>query len=236
AREGPGAALDLFGDALGDLPDALARHPALLLADPAAAGWLTRTALAAGRREAARAAAEAMGGLAAANPGYPGLGVSAAHALGVLARDSGALADAAERADGTWARASAAEDLGVVLLAAGQRAEAAGALDRAMAAYQDAGAARDAARVRRRLREIGVRHRHWRYAERPVTGWDSLTETERKISLLVAQGETNRQVAEQMFISVHTVAFHLRHVYRKLGIASRVELAGLAARRRESGA
>jgi DNA-binding CsgD family transcriptional regulator len=43
----------------------------------------------------------------------------------------------------------------------------------------------------------------------------------------VSQGLTNRQVAEQMFISAHTVAFHLRQVFRKLSTGSRVELARL---------
>ena len=75
---------------------------------------------------------------------------------------------------------------------------------------------------------MGVRHRHWSYADRPVSGWDSLAEIERNVSLLVADGWSNRQVAEQMFISAHTVAFHLRHVYCKLQIDSRVELTRLA--------
>jgi DNA-binding CsgD family transcriptional regulator len=49
------------------------------------------------------------------------------------------------------------------------------------------------------------------------------------VSHLVSQGFTNQQAADQMFISVHTVAFHLRQVFRKLGISSRVELARIAA-------
>ena len=91
--------------------------------------------------------------------------------------------------------------------------------------YETTGAARDVARVRRRLRKLGVRRRHWAVETRPVTGWLSLTGTERTVSELVAQGLTNQQVADQMFISVHTVAFHLRQVFRKLVISSRVELA-----------
>ena len=47
-------------------------------------------------------------------------------------------------------------------------------------------------------------------------------------SELVSHGYTNQEVADQMFISVHTVAFHLRQVFRKLGISSRVELARIA--------
>jgi DNA-binding CsgD family transcriptional regulator len=66
-------------------------------------------------------------------------------------------------------------------------------------------------------------------AERPAVGWGSLTETERVTSVMVAQGLSNQQAAERMYVSVHTVAFHLRQVFRKLGISSRVELARLVA-------
>ncbi len=85
-----------------------------------------------------------------------------------------------------------------------------------------AAAVRDAARVRRRL---GVRRRHFTYADRPGSGWASLTDTERAVSDLVAQGLTNQKIANRMFLSVHTVAFHLRQVFRKLDIGSRVDLA-----------
>jgi DNA-binding CsgD family transcriptional regulator len=46
---------------------------------------------------------------------------------------------------------------------------------------------------------------------------------------LVAEGLTNQQVADRMYVSVHTVAFHLKQVFRKLGIGSRVELARMVA-------
>ncbi|MBV9449707.1 MAG: helix-turn-helix transcriptional regulator, partial [Streptosporangiaceae bacterium] len=81
-------------------------------------------------------------------------------------------------------------------------------------------------------RRLGVRRRHWTTAQRPVQGWASLTDTERGIAELVAEGLTNRQAAERMFISAHTVAFHLRQIFRKLSIGSRVELARLTAERR----
>jgi DNA-binding NarL/FixJ family response regulator len=48
---------------------------------------------------------------------------------------------------------------------------------------------------------------------------------------LVTDGLSNREVASQMFLSLHTVAFHLRHVFWKLGVSSRVQLARLAAER-----
>jgi DNA-binding CsgD family transcriptional regulator len=58
-----------------------------------------------------------------------------------------------------------------------------------------------------------------------------MTDTERHIADLVAQGLSNRQVASRIFLSTHTVAFHLRHVFWKLGISSRVQLARMAAER-----
>ena len=68
-----------------------------------------------------------------------------------------------------------------------------------------------------------------RHADRPAFGWDSLTDTERRVTDLVVQGLSNRQVANRVFLSTHTVAFHLRHIFWKLGITSRVQLARIAA-------
>ncbi len=59
-------------------------------------------------------------------------------------------------------------------------------------------------------------------------GWESLTDTERSVIELVAQGLTNREAAERLFLSHHTVGFHLRSIYRKLGVTSRVEVTRLA--------
>ncbi|WP_158566694.1 helix-turn-helix transcriptional regulator [Actinomadura craniellae] len=202
----------------------------LLMVEPDAAAWLTRTALTAGHRSAAEDITATAECLAAGNPEFPSLAAAAAHAHGILHRDAAALARAATTHQGAWGRASAAEDLGVLLVRQDtDRTAAIGALEQAMDGYQQTGASRDAARVRARLRDLGVRHRHWTGVERPDTGWDSLTDTERKVTALVAQGLTNPQIAGQMFISAHTVKFHLRQVFRKLGIASRVELARLAA-------
>jgi DNA-binding CsgD family transcriptional regulator len=67
-----------------------------------------------------------------------------------------------------------------------------------------------------------------RRGPRPTFGWDSLTDTELRVADLVAQGMTNRQVATQLFLSPHTVGFHLRQIFRKLDITSRVALTRLA--------
>jgi DNA-binding CsgD family transcriptional regulator len=63
--------------------------------------------------------------------------------------------------------------------------------------------------------------------ERALRGWESLTDTERSVALLVAEGLTNREAAERLFLSPHTVDFHLRSVFRKLGTRSRVHLTRL---------
>jgi len=223
AREGPERAFTLVTDLIASLDEN--RWP--LFGEPGAAAWLVRLALAAGDRARAARVAAAADRLARDNPDFPCARSAAAHTRGLLASDLAALACAEDEAPDRWARASAAEDLGVALAASGDRNGGITALLRALAAYQEAGATRDTARVRRRLRRLGVRRRHWSQADRPVSGWDSLTDTERAIARLVAEGHTNRQIADRLFISAHTVAFHLRQVFRKLGLHSRVQLARL---------
>ena len=70
---------------------------------------------------------------------------------------------------------------------------------------------------------------------RPSTGWKSLTPTEVQVVELVAEGLSNPAIAERLFISRKTVTTHLTHVFAKLGVSSRAELAA-AAVRREKGA
>jgi pimeloyl-ACP methyl ester carboxylesterase/DNA-binding CsgD family transcriptional regulator len=65
---------------------------------------------------------------------------------------------------------------------------------------------------------------------RPATGWDALTDAERPVADLVAGGLTNREVAERLFLSRYTVETHLKHVFAKLGVSSRAELAAQAPR------
>ena len=73
----------------------------------------------------------------------------------------------------------------------------------------------------RELRRLG--HRVVRPA-RTADG-DPLTAREREIAELVAAGRTNREVAEQLVLSTRTIEAHLRNIYAKLGVRSRVELA-----------
>jgi DNA-binding CsgD family transcriptional regulator len=66
---------------------------------------------------------------------------------------------------------------------------------------------------------------------RPSSGWDALTPTECDVIRLVSEGLGNKDIATRLFISPRTVQTHLTHVYAKLGLASRVQLAQEAARR-----
>ncbi|MBE9941513.1 helix-turn-helix domain-containing protein, partial [Cellulosimicrobium cellulans] len=59
---------------------------------------------------------------------------------------------------------------------------------------------------------------------------DELTERELDVALLVVQGASNREAADQLYLSVRTVEVHLGRVFRKLGVRSRVELTVLAHR------
>jgi DNA-binding NarL/FixJ family response regulator len=195
-----------------------------LVHEPATAASLVRAALSLADGCRAKAVVVAGERLAAARPDDACLTVAAMHARGVLEREATLLLRASHEYDDEWARASAAEDAAVVLSESGDQAGALAQLARARSGYQSVDAQHDLDRVRARMRRHGVRVRHRAFAERPSFGWDSLTETERRVVDLAVDGLTNRQIAQHMFLSPHTVAFHLRQVFRKLGINCRVQL------------
>ncbi|RDG38280.1 ATP-binding protein [Streptomyces corynorhini] len=220
ARAGAGAAARTLAE-IGADAGALRE---LVLEDPAAAAWCVRCALAAERPDLVAAVVDTTEYLRARNQRVPSVLASAAHARALAESDPDALVLAARLHRNPWARAAVAEDRAGLLLDRGDHEAAVAELDRAMAGYGALGGERDAARVRARLRRLGVRRRHWTHAKRPDSGWESLTKTERKVAELVAGGLTNQQAAHHLFISPHTVGFHLRQIYRKLGIRSRMAL------------
>jgi DNA-binding NarL/FixJ family response regulator len=116
------------------------------------------------------------------------------------------------------ARARLAE--GRALGAAGERGAAVEALREAEAALDGFGALRARDEAARELRRLG--HRVLRPAREATAG--PLTAREREIAGLIAAGRTNREVAEQLVLSVRTIDAHLRNIYGKLGVRSRVEL------------
>ena len=77
-----------------------------------------------------------------------------------------------------------------------------------------------ASRAERELLATGERAR-----KRTVDTLDQLTPQETQISRLAANGDTNREIAAQLFISPSTVEYHLHKAFRKLGVRSRTELA-----------
>ena len=163
------------------------------------------------------------------NPGIQSIAATAAHVRGLLERSETSLREAValfERAPRPLEQAAALEDLGAELSAT-DRDAAVDVLDRTLALYTELGASWGARRVRSRLRELGVRRRLVT-TEPETSGWAALTAAELAVAGLVAEGLTNREVAERLFVSPHTVNSHLRHVFSKLGINSRVELARLA--------
>jgi DNA-binding CsgD family transcriptional regulator len=159
-------------------------------------------------------------------PPVPLFAAVAAYARGILERDADALVAAAEVLESLsrpLLYAAAAEDGGAELARADRGDEAVDQLNAAFDTYMQHEALADARRVGRALRRLGVERRIVSQP-RAKTGWDSLTDAELKVVNLIAQGGTNRAVATQLHLSLHTVKTHVRNAFAKLGINSRVEL------------
>ncbi|AYN38266.1 LuxR family transcriptional regulator [Streptomyces dangxiongensis] len=195
----------------------------LLVSQPAAASWLVRAGQRLGDDDLAEGTVRRMSGIALANPSFRSVQAAAEHAAALYERDADALETAAERHLDPWARASALEDASRIRSArVSERDRAVGLLRRAADAYLGAGASRDLSRVQSRIRELDGQ------CGRPARGRtrvSRLTDTEFAVAELVSQGLTNGRVGSQLYISPHTVAFHLKKIFRKLDVTSRVELA-----------
>jgi DNA-binding CsgD family transcriptional regulator len=134
-------------------------------------------------------------------------------------------AGALDRAAAEYRELGLAFDEARTLLALGQarrRARKWGgardALDRAATGFQAIGSPGWAETARAELARVGAR--------RPAPPGD-LTDTERRVARLAAQGLSNKEIARSLVVTVSTVEFHLRNAYAKLGIRSRVQLAGV---------
>ncbi|HYY01323.1 MAG TPA: AAA family ATPase [Mycobacterium sp.] len=156
------------------------------------------------------------------------LGAVAQHIRGILERDADALVRAAN-ALRRWRpllSAGAAEDAGRELADTQRNVDAIDQFNAAFDTYMEHEAVADARRVGRQLRRLGVERRIVSQP-RVKTGWDSLTDSELKVVNLIAQGVTNRSVATQLHLSIHTVKNHVHNAFAKLGINSRAQLAQL---------
>ena len=192
---------------------------------------MIRIALATDDSELAEHAAHTVRRRSQLNPDVGSLEAAAAQATGLMNHSQKDLAEAVElyeKGPRPLALASALEDLGRVVMDDGGTQRGIDAFSRALVLYTEAGASWDAGRVRRRLWSVGVRRRLVP-ARRPDSGWAALTDSELAVARLVAQGLSNREVAEHLFLSPHTVSGHLRHVFLKLGVNSRFDLARIAA-------
>jgi ATP/maltotriose-dependent transcriptional regulator MalT len=203
---------------------------ALVPADrPAAAADLVAADLARGDvAAAATVLAVAEAAAARAGTGWARAQAALARSAVLLARgragEAAAAAAEAHAAAGSAAPLTAARAQlahGRALAAAGRRAEAAAALTAAEAALDGFGALRERAAAARELRRLGRRV----VRSSAAAGGDPLTAREREIAELVAAGRTNREIAGQLVLSTRTVEAHLRSIYAKLGVRSRVELA-----------
>jgi DNA-binding CsgD family transcriptional regulator len=110
-------------------------------------------------------------------------------------------------------------DLGWWQLRAGDRPVARETLRRSLELASACGARTLADEVRGQLKVAGARLRH-----EELRGHSTLTPSERRVADLATGGATNREIAEALFVTPKTVELHLTNVYRKLGIASRIDL------------
>ena len=131
-----------------------------------------------------------------------------------------------ERIEMPFERARTELCLGERRRRAGRRADARSPLRSALRTFERLGSTPWSERARSELRATGERVRR-----RGPAVTDQLTPHELRVALVVARGATNREAAAELFVSPKTVDFHLRHVYRKLGISSRVELVRVLAER-----
>jgi DNA-binding CsgD family transcriptional regulator/DNA polymerase III delta prime subunit len=111
--------------------------------------------------------------------------------------------------------------LGSAYRQAKQKGAARDSLEGAVAIFDELGAPFWGDKARAELRRISGRRR----------ATDELTESEHRVALLAAAGRSNKDIAAELFMSVHTVGAHLSRAYRKLGIGSRAELADQLAKR-----
>jgi ATP/maltotriose-dependent transcriptional regulator MalT len=201
---------------------------------------LTRGRLAAGRREAAERAV-ALAEASAEEVGLPMARSWADRAAAALALDAGDPAKAAElalRSAGIADDAGGPIEAGLsrtlagrALAEAGDRERAAAELERAAAAFDAVGAQRYRDEAERELRRLGHRiHRRSQATTPDGVGIDALTKRELEIARRIVDRQTNREIAEDLFLSPKTVETHIRNIFAKLGADSRVEVARIVER------
>ena len=138
--------------------------------------------------------------------------VTLLHEAAAVLADSGALLE----------RGRALVDVGAALRHCGRRSDARHPLREGLDAAMRCGAEVLAARARDELLATGAHLRRER-----LSGPSALTPSERRVARLAAEGRTNPEIAQALFLTRRTVETHLTHAYQKLGISSRAELAAV---------
>ena len=199
---------------------------------PAVGADLIRLALTTDDLARARDTSALVTELASGND-LPWMTGAALRCQGLVQDDAEILRDAADaysRGARPLGLALACEDAGTAFARQDQLDRGRPLLDKAFGIYERLGAARDLARAEATLRAAGIRRGRRGARGRPQIGWPSLTPTEHTVTDLVAEGLSNPQIGERMYISHRTVQTHLAHIFAKLDISSRAQLAAEAIR------
>jgi DNA-binding CsgD family transcriptional regulator len=202
-------------------------------ANPLASRWRSHVALAlAAMGDGERARQMARDDLARARRWGAASGIGVAlRATALVASGAGSVgrlreaAEVLERSPARLEYARALTDLGAALRRGNRRAEARGALQQALELAEGCGAHALAERARTELRAAGGRP-----SQRLGTGVGQLTASEGRVAELAAEGRSNPEIAQALFVTRKTVETHLGHVYRKLQVSRRGQLARALAR------
>jgi DNA-binding CsgD family transcriptional regulator len=163
------------------------------------------------------------------NPEVATLNGLAANLRGLLNDDVATVAESVEilqHSPRPLLRAIGCESYGRMLLRTGERQLGLDQLDAAWDEYDGMGAFARRASVQRVMRQAGVRRRKWS-SDHPGSAHKPLTEAERRVVYLIADGHTDKSAAKALGVSVNTVGTHIRSAYTKLGVQSRVQLANV---------
>jgi len=195
AQSGPAAAVDSIQQLDGSPEQPLLPMFAQLAGS---AAWCARQARLAGARSLLDRVVTIAAQAHRLNPGLPQLGLFEQHVRGLRDGDPAALAVAATEQEHGWARACAASDLAMTVQRGGS--------------------------LLPRARLVARRPMPARTNPADQLG-QPLSAREQQVARLVVRGLTNRQIASRAQCSPHTVNFHIRNIFRKLGIHSRIEIA-----------
>jgi DNA-binding CsgD family transcriptional regulator len=181
--------------------------------------------------------AQALAGHAAAfvaGSEIPHRQANALYCRGLLDHDATRLLAAADRygnASRPLFSAKALEAAAGECVATGDRGQARAAFTRAVEIYTSLGAAADVSRLQAMFRAHGIRRGPRSKHRQARSGWDSLTPAETQIAALVEEGLSNPDIAAKLLLSRRTVATHVSHILKKLGVHSRTDIAREAALR-----